>query len=77
MLSFGSMWETAWPVAFDSAQLSSAEKSYPVHEKELLTIVQALKKWRSDLIGSLVYIYTDHKTLINFDVQHDLSRRQL
>ena len=38
-LSFGSTWETARPVAFDSAQLSSAEKSYPVHETELLVIV--------------------------------------
>ena len=76
-LSFGSMWETARPVAFDSAQLLSAEKSYPVHEKELLAIVRALKKWRSDLIGSPIYVYTDHKTLINFDIQCDLSRRQL
>ena len=38
-LSFGSRWETVWPIAFDSAQLSSAEKSYPVLEKELLAIV--------------------------------------
>ena len=76
-LSFGSTWETAWPIAFNSAQLSSAEKSYPIHEKELLTIVQALNKWRLDLIRSPIYVYTDHKTLINFDVQHDLSCRQL
>ena len=26
-LSFGSMWETMWPITFNSAQLSSAEKS--------------------------------------------------
>ena len=63
-LSFGPMWEMAQPVAFDSAQLSSTEKSYPIHEQELLAIVCALKKWRSNLIGSPVYIYTDHKTLI-------------
>ena len=37
----------------------------------------SLKKWRLDLIGSPIYVYTDHKTLINFDVQHDLSCRQL
>ena len=28
-------------------------------------------------MGSPVYVYTDHKTLINFDAQHDLSQRQL
>ena len=28
-------------------------------------------------MGSPIYVYTDHKTLINFDVQHDLSHKQL
>ena len=28
-------------------------------------------------MGSPIYVCTDHKTLINFDVQHDLSHRQL
>jgi RNase H-like domain found in reverse transcriptase len=44
-LSFGTTWETAHPVAFDSLQLKPAEKNYPVHEKELLAIIRALKKW--------------------------------
>ena len=39
MLSFGPTWETARPVAFDSMQLRDAEKNYPVHEKELLTVI--------------------------------------
>jgi hypothetical protein len=72
-LSFGPSWETAWPVAFDSMQLKSAELNYPVHEKELLAIVQALKKWCSDLLGGPIYMYTDHWTLENFDTQCDLS----
>ena len=45
VLSVGPSWETAHPVAFDSMQLKGAEKNYPVHEKELLAIVHALKKW--------------------------------
>jgi RNase H-like domain found in reverse transcriptase/Integrase zinc binding domain len=57
--------------------LKPAEKNYPVHEKELLAIIRALKKWRSDLLGTHFYIYTDHHTLENFDTQKDLSRRQL
>ena len=45
VLSFGPTWETAQPVANDSMQLKSAEKIYPIHEKELLAIVWVLKKW--------------------------------
>ncbi|RDB22362.1 hypothetical protein Hypma_010546 [Hypsizygus marmoreus] len=38
--------------------------------------MRAITKWRSDLLGSHIHIYTDHKTLENFDSQRDLSRRQ-
>jgi len=58
-------------------QLKAAEKNYLIHEKELLAIIRALKKWRADLLGSMIFVYTDHKTLENFDTQKDLSRRQL
>ena len=76
-LSFGKTWETAQPVAYDSMQLGTAEKNYPIHEKELLMIVRALKKWWSDLLGSEFVVYTDHRTLENFNTQWDLSRCQL
>jgi hypothetical protein len=32
------------PVAFASRKLSSAEKNYPVHERELLAIIYALNE---------------------------------
>jgi RNase H-like domain found in reverse transcriptase/Integrase zinc binding domain len=76
-LSFGPTWETACPVAFDSMQLKAAEKNYPVHEKELLAVIRALKKWCSDLLETHFYVYTDHRTLENFDTQKDLSHHQL
>lgn len=76
VLSFGTNWETARPVAFDSMTFKGVELNYPVHEKELLAIIRALKKWRVDLLGSPFFIYTDHKTLENFITQKDLSRRQ-
>jgi len=72
-LSFGPTWELACLVAFDSMQLKGMEKNYPVHEKELLAIICALKKWHSDLLGIPIIIYTDHQTLENFDTQCDLS----
>src|ERR1700678_1828104 len=76
VLSFGPSWETARPVTFDSATFKDAELNYPVHEKELLAVIRALKKWWSDLIGCLFFVFTDHKTLENFDSQKDLARRQ-
>jgi hypothetical protein len=77
MLSVGETWENARPVAFDSMQLKGAELNYPVHKKELLAIMRALRKWRSDLLGGPIHVYTDHRTLENFNSQWELSRRQL
>lgn len=73
VLSFGKTWETAWPVAFDSTQLKLAQLHYPTHKKELLAIIRTLTKWQVDLLGSPIVIYTDHRTLENFDNQRDLS----
>jgi hypothetical protein len=63
-------------VAYDSRSFKGAELNYPVHEKELLAIVRALKKFRTDLLGHKFQVYTDHKTLEHFPTQRDLSRRQ-
>jgi len=54
-----------------------AELNYPVHKKELLAIIQALKKWHVDLLGSEFFVYTNPKTLENFNAQKDLSHRQV
>ena len=45
VLSYGVTLESACPVTFDSMQLKGAELNYPVHEKELLAIVRALRHW--------------------------------
>ena len=45
VLTVGKTWETARPVAFDSMMFKEAELNYPVHEKEMLAIIQALRKW--------------------------------
>jgi len=76
ILSFGPTWATACPVAFDLTQLKDAQLHYPTHEKELLPIICALSKWCADLLGSPIIIYTDHRTLENFENQKDLSRHQ-
>ena len=74
ILSFGETWETVHPVVYNSYQLNDAKKNYPTHEKELLAIVKALKKWRSHLIGTRFEIYTDHQTLEYFQSQKEMSR---
>ena len=76
VLAWGETWESAHPVAFDSMTFKGAELRYPTHEKELLAIVRALKKWRADLLGSSFQVFTDHGTLENFNSQKDLSARQ-
>jgi hypothetical protein len=76
VLSWGKMWEMARPVAFDSLQLCEAELNYPVHKKELLVVVHALQKWWVDLIREEFEVHMDHKTLLNFNTQKDLSCQQ-
>jgi RNase H-like domain found in reverse transcriptase len=66
-----------YPVAFASRKLSGAEKNYPVHERELLAIVYALKEWRPYLHGSRFFIKTDHHPLRYLDTQTNLSKRQM
>lgn len=76
MLSFGPDLESARPVAFESAPLTGAELNYPVHKKELLAIVRALEKWRVNLLDVPFTVYTDHRTLENFNCQKNLSHHQ-
>ena len=60
ILLYGPMLEMARPVAYNSMQLKLAKLNYPVYKKELLVIVWALTKWRTDLLGIPFEVYTDH-----------------
>ena len=50
-------------IAFASRTLLAAEQNYTTTEKELLSIVFAVKKFRTYLLGSRTIIRTDHKAL--------------
>lgn len=64
------------PLAFESRKLSSAELNYPIHEKEMLSIVYAYQKWRHYLEGVSSVAVTDHASLKHMQTQPSLSRRQ-
>jgi ribonuclease HI len=63
-------------IAYESRKLNNAELNYPVHEKELLAIIHALKVWRHYLLGSEFKIETDHQSLRYLTTQANLNRRQ-
>ena len=50
-------------IYYASHTLTEAQKNYTTTEKELLTIVFALDKFRSYLLGFKVIIYSDHAAL--------------
>jgi len=66
------------PAAFHSHTFNATESNYDVHDKKLLAIFEAFKKWRHYLEGtpSPVEVFTDHKNLVYFCKSKTLSCRQ-
>jgi hypothetical protein len=61
---------------YSSRQLRCHEEHYPTHDLELVAVMMALRTWRHYLLGNVVHIYTDHKSLKYIFTQSDLNMRQ-
>ena len=71
--------EGKWrPIAYRSQSLSEAERNYEIHDRELLSIMEALKDWRQYLLGAQhrVEVWMDHLNLTYFRQPNKLNRRQ-
>jgi hypothetical protein len=44
-------------------QLRFHEEHYATHDLELVALVMALRTWRHYLLGNVVHLYIDHKSL--------------
>jgi len=65
-------------IAFLSCTFTLTELNYDIHDKELLAIFEAFKKWRHYLEGSAlpVNVVTGHKNLVYFSTTKILTQRQ-
>ena len=64
-------------IACTSRKLNPHERNYVTHEKELLALVDALKKWRHYLQGPKVQVFTDNTCLKNIQTVPKPSTRQV
>ncbi len=63
-------------ISYSSRQLRHHEEHYPTHDLELAAVVMTLWAWHHYLLGNVVHIYTDHKSLKYIFTQPDLNMRQ-
>jgi len=66
------------PIAFHSRTFSALELNYNVHDKELLAIFEAFKRWQHYLEGSglPINVVTNHQNLQYFSMTKILMRWQ-
>jgi len=66
------------PISYLSHSMDKSQRNYPIYDKELLAIVESLKKWRHFLKGAkhVVEVLTDHANLQYFRTAQDLKPRQ-
>ena len=58
-----------------SKSLSSTERNYKIHNKELLSVIQGLEEWRHIMEGTkhTIEILNDHWNLMYFQASQNLN----
>ena len=51
------------PIAIYSRRFNERERGYPVRDQECTGLVDALKEWRSYILGNIIKVRTDHRSL--------------
>jgi hypothetical protein len=72
----GALMQEGRVISYSLRQLRCHEEHYPTHDLELAAVVMAIRTWRHYLLGNVVHIYTDHKSLKYIFTQLDLNMRQ-
>nr|CAN79122.1 hypothetical protein VITISV_011712 [Vitis vinifera] len=62
-------------IYYASKTLNEAQRNYTTTEKELLTVVFALDKFRAYLVGSFIIVFTDHSALKYLLTKQDAKAR--
>jgi len=73
----GKNYRTMPPASFYSRVLNPTERNYPTHDKELLAIIEGVKKWKPVLTGTCFEVLTNHAPLAYLKSQWDLFPWQI
>ena len=52
--------DTWKPVGYFSKTMTPAERAYPIQDRELLSVVDTLKYYEPELLGTKFFVITDH-----------------
>jgi hypothetical protein len=63
-------------ISYSLRKLRHHEDHYPTHDLELAVVVMVLQTWHHYLLGNVVHIHTDHKSLKYIFTQPDLNMRK-
>ena len=64
-------------IAYFSRKLTPSEANWPIHDKEMWTVIAAIRHLRAELQPVEFTVYTDHKNLEYFRKKQRLNERQL